>query len=234
MVMSPFFFRCVVGFVRLIQPRHRVKRAEPTDPPVVYLVHHQDLRGPLTTRAWFDRPIRPWVLNVFFDQKTCFQQYYHYTLTKRAGAPKFLAYIPAQLFSRLVSGLMPHLRAIPVFRGKREIIETFQISLAGLLQGDDLLICPDINYADKSPQIGDIHRGFLYLERYYYKAAGQHLRFVPLHISPRKHDIVIGKAITYADGLSFPEETTAVYNRILAEFRRLAAEDAAPAAAQPL
>jgi hypothetical protein len=37
--------------------------------PAVYVVHHQNLKGPLLGMAWFPVAVRPWVLNVFFSSE---------------------------------------------------------------------------------------------------------------------------------------------------------------------
>jgi hypothetical protein len=224
MKLSTFKFLKQIAF--WVIPPYRVNRPEPVGSPAVYLVHHQNLRGPLLTCVWFDKPVRPWALHVFCDRATCFQQYYHYTLTERMGLPKWLAYIPARLMSALVSGLMPHLKAIPVYRGTQAIYKTFRQSLAALRHGDDLLIIPDIDYTDRHPSIGEIHRGFLYLDRFYYKATGHHLDFVPLHVSKKDRQIKVGHPVRFSEGDTFRKEQDQVYDRILVEFRRLEAADA--------
>jgi hypothetical protein len=225
-LMSPAVFRFFAFLARRITRRYQICEEQPIESPAVYLVHHQNLRGPVLTMLWFKKTLRPWVLSVFCDRAACFKQYYDYTFTKRMGYPRLLARILAWLSSRWVSGMMPQLRAIPVFRGSKAIIRTFRQSLAALLAGEDLLICPDIDYTDKNPAMGDMYRGFLLLDRFFQRTTGRHLAFVPLHISVKPRCIHVGRPVAFPADKPYREEQTNVYDQIVREFQRLEAQSA--------
>lgn len=193
--------------------------------PAVYLVHHQNLRGPFITMIWFDEFLRLWVLNVFCDRKTCFHQFYNYTFTKRFGLPKVIAAIISYLISFFVSGLMHTIHAIPVYRGSKAIMKTFKESISALTNDQSILICPDRNYKDKSSCIGEMYDGFLYLEKYYRKQTNRHLAFVPLHINNSTRTIKVGQAVYFNDENDFKHERALVYDRLKQEFSRLESLD---------
>ncbi len=206
--------------VRSVTSRFLVSSAEDTAEPAVYVVHHQNLRGPLLCMVWFHKILRPWVLNVFCDWRSCFRQYYGYTFTQRFSLPKPLAFFLALPASFFVAGIMKLIRAIPVFRGSRAIIETFKESVNSLIQGQSLLICPDIDYTDASSQMGEMYRGFLDLEKYYRKRTGKHLAFIPLQISAVRRRIRIGRAV-YLHAEDFKQGKEQAYALLQREFGRL-------------
>lgn len=189
--------------------------------PVVYVVHHQNLRGPILCLAWLRIPVRLWVLDVFADQRACYRQFYDYTFTQRLGIPKGLAACLAFPLSFCVSGIMRVIRAIPVFRGSRAIVKTFKQSLTALINGENLMICPDIDYTNKSPHMGEMYVGFLDLERYYFKRTGCHLPYVPLFINKDDRCIYEGNSIYYSEEEDFKKEKIKVYERLKQEFSRL-------------
>lgn len=173
--------------------------------PAIYIVHHQNLRGPMTSMAWFNQPMRPWVLSVFCERKACFRQFYDYTLTQRLHYPPAVAAAIAWPVSFLVPLLMRSMRALPVYRDPRETIKTFRLSLAALRDGENLLISPDVDYADSSERVGELYEGFLNLEKHYRRETGLHLPFVPLHIDVQSRRILAGQTIYLRDDIPFKE-----------------------------
>lgn len=84
-----------------------VQALEETPASAVFLVHHQNLFGPIHAMAFLPREVRLWVLSPFCDRKACFEQYYGYTFTRRFGWPRPAAWA----VSRLLSFLLPWLPA---------------------------------------------------------------------------------------------------------------------------
>lgn len=64
-----------------------VQALEETPASAVFLVHHQNLFGPIHAMAFLPREVRLWVLSPFCDRKACFEQYYGYTFTRVLGGP---------------------------------------------------------------------------------------------------------------------------------------------------
>lgn len=216
--VSRFIVRC---FTR----RYQVRYADELAQPVVYVVHHQNLRGPVMSLAWFDRPLFPWIFHVFCEQSACFRQYYGYTFTKRFGLPKPLAALIAWPLSFFIARLMLGSQGIPVYRDSKAIIRTFWQSLNVLKEGKSLLICPDIDYTDTGESMGEMHLGFLNLDKFYYEQTGNHLAFVPLYVSKRTAFIYAGKAVGFDTADNFKQERAKVYERLKKEFQVLEALD---------
>lgn len=210
-----FFVRCFSGRYHVSYQKESLQ-AEAG--PAVYVVHHQNLRGPVLSIAWFDKPLRPWVLSTLCDRAGCFRQYYAYTFTKRFGWPKWLAAVLAYPLSFGVAGLMRGTRAIPVFRGSRDIVRTFRESVGALSEGQSILIAPDIDYEDSGAKMGEMYTGFLDLEKFYWRKTGKHLAFFPIHISKRRREIMVGKPVCFQMKDSYQEEKRKVSAQLKQEF----------------
>lgn len=222
--------------VGLILGRYTVESAGMADPslalpePAVYVVHHQNLRGPLTSMAWFRRPMRPWVLSVFCDRRACFEQYYGYTLTQRYHFWKPVAATFAYLMALYVPALMHSMRALPVYREPRETIRTFRLSLAALMAGESLLISPDVDYKDSSETVGELYEGFLSLEKYYFRDTGRHVPFIPLHIDVPGHRILVGRTVYCRGDLPAKAARSEASHELRGEMLRMEQASISPAA----
>lgn len=181
---------------------------------MVYVVHHQNLRGPVRAAAVLPKEVRLWILHVFCDRKSCFEQYCNYTFSRRLGWPKFAAFTAAGILSLAMPRLLRGLGAIPVYRGAKEIGRTMELSEAALLRGESLLICPDRDYASNSPRVGEMYRGFLHLEQMYYRKTGNRLAFVPLTCDEGGRRLVVGAPVFFKGDRPFAEESEMVINSL--------------------
>lgn len=215
-------FRAVRRLVRLVYPKYTAKVQENIEGPVVYVMHHQNLFGPFIALMWFPKHLHAWILHVFLDRKACYDQYVNYTLTRRLGFNRPLAKLVALPLSYLTAKLLNSGKGIPVYRGSRKVIHTFELSLDALKKGESIVIFPDIDYKDSSPLMKEMYAGFLYLEKYYHEATGKHLSFIPLYVSRKKRMLVADQQITFRDGKDFEEELKVVYQKIRSHLNRLA------------
>lgn len=215
------FFRLIRGFIRIVYPNYSAQMPK-INGPVVYVSHHQNLFGPFVLLLWFPKCLHCWMLHVFLDQKACFHQYADFTFTKRFGWNKQLAKLCAFPISYFVSTLLNSGKGIPVYRGSRKILRTFQQTVADLSKGESVAIFPDIDYSDQSSAMKAMYDGFLYLEKYYYQATGQHVCFVPLYVSKKQHLIMAGEPISFRTGEMFNMERIKVREKILAGLHSLA------------
>ncbi len=177
----------------------------PPPEPVVYVVHHQNMFGPLHMMGLAPFEAQIWALHVFLDRRECFEQYYRYTFTQRYGWPKPAAFVVVGIISLVVPALMRSLRAIPVYRDG-EAIGTFRASVAALKEGRSVVICPDEQYADPSAAMGEMYAGFLGLAKLYYKKTGLSLSFVPVCCSAKQEALVFGGAVRFDAQRDFAAE----------------------------
>lgn len=207
--------------VRACLYRWDTSGAHPAQPPAVYVVHHRNMSGPVHTLALLNDTPRLWVLHVFADREACFHQYYDYTFSRRFGWPAWAAWLAASALSLVVPAVMRSFRAIPVYRSLKQARGMMEESVQSLMRGENILLCPDIEYDSAQAGTGEIYTGFLKLEQMYHAKTGGHLKFVPVFCSAQKR-IVTGKAIEFADGVPFRAQRADVAQAIVAELNALA------------
>jgi len=203
-------------FVRLGIGRWNVSVDAP-DGPTAYVCSHGNLRGPLATLCWLPFAVRPWVLHVFTEKKTCQAQYRDYTFSQRFGMPEPAAAFAAWAVSGYVSALMRSLGAIPVYRGMVQIRDTFRETVAALQAGDSVLIFPNVDYTDDSGDVGEVYEGFLLLERFWRRVSDRPLKFVPLHLDAAGRRITAGKTVTFDRTAQWKAEMLRVREALRAE-----------------
>lgn len=217
--------------------RWRLAGAPPLPGPCVYVVHHQNLAGPLAALTLLPGEPRPWVLQVFCGRRACFAQYYHYTFTRRFGLPRPLALPAAGLCALLVPGLVNGVGAIPVWRGARGgLRSTWRRSCAALAAGQSLIVCPDIDYASPSPATGAIYRGFFALGQEQQRRGGPPLPFVPAVCDKAGRRLVLGEPVTLRPGQPLARQKAEAAALLTARLNALAAAFApapAPAPSRP-
>lgn len=173
----------------------RVELDQPPQGAAVLLVHHQNLSGPIHAMALLPFHVRLWALHVFSDRKSCFDQYYGYTFTRRFGWPRPLAFCAAGLLSLAVPGFLRWFQVIPVYRGSLKLKDTFRLSGQALAQGQPVLICPDRDYSSRDAQVGQLYEGFLQLDQPYFRATGQRLPFYPVYCSAVGRVLLVGRPV---------------------------------------
>lgn len=131
---------------------------------------------------------------------------------------------PPYFLSFGITKLLKSGRGIPVFRSSRKIIRTFLESVEALKNGESIAIYPDIDYTDNAAGVKGMYEGFLYLEKYFYKATGRHVQFVPLYASKTKRLLVTGTPVFFREGEDFRTEKEVVYEKLHKALNRLAAQ----------
>lgn len=178
--------------------------------PTVYVAHHGNMRGPITTLCYLPFPVRPWVLHTLTRRDTCYVQYRDVTFLGRLGYPRPLAAALAWVTSRYVSAVTQSMGAIPVYRGTVKIGRTFQASVEALQAGEPILLFPDIDYANRGGEIGAVYEGFLLLDRFWRKVSAEPLDFVPLRWDRETRRITAGALVRFDPAANRREETARV------------------------
>ncbi len=189
--------------------------------PTVFLVHHQNMFGPLHALPMLPDKARLWTMAAFFHVRTCWRHFYSFTFRRRFRLPRGLSAIAAGAVALVLPAALRVLRAVPVHRGSRRIGETLRESSRALEQGDSLLICPDLEYSSPSPEMGGLYTGFLHLEKSFYQASGRHLAFTPVYCSAQRKTVIAGPPLRFPDGVPFAQARGEMAARIVSEINRL-------------
>lgn len=205
-----FLFKLVRAFLNTVKRPLTLRCAGSLPPCAAYVVHHQNLRGPVQVMRSMPVPPRPWVLHVFFSYGECYRQYAGYTFSKRLHWPRLLASAVSAPLSLFVSALVKSCRAVPVYRSLTHLRDTFRASLDSLLRGESVLIAPDVHYEDDGPLMREMYEGFLQLAPLYRKRTGKPLPFVPLYCSPARGELFVGEPVYFRADVPFSEERVRV------------------------
>lgn len=192
------FARFARAFLSLFSPKYRCILPE-TEEPVVYVCRHLNMHGPYTTLKWLPMELHPLVLHVFFDRKTTVDHMTAYTFSARRGKkPKRFSFA-AWIMGWIDPALMRSLQAVPVYRGGLQSMTTVKTGVRYLLQGESLIVYPDIHYMDGYDLPSDIYDGFLYMGQLYHKKTGKPLSFVPLVIDDENRTVTARQSICVSD-----------------------------------
>ena len=201
-------------FIRLVVGRWSVQ-APPPEGPTVFVCSHGDMAGPLATQCWLPFPTRPWVLHVFLSREECRRQYRDYTFTQRFGLPRPAAALLAWAVSGYASALVRSVGAIPVYRGSARLKETFRRTVEALQAGDPVIVFPDVDYNDRSGDMGEIYDGFLLIDRFWQRVSDTPLDFVPLRLDRKVRRIAAGEAVRFDRTAPRQGETVRVREALL-------------------
>ena len=79
-----------------------------------------------------------------------------------------------------------------------------------LEKGENIILCPDVEYSSSAAEIGAVYEGFLHLEKGYHRATGKHLAFVPVGLYAPAKRVRMGEPIRFADGVPFARQKAQV------------------------
>lgn len=208
-------------FLRVFNSKLKIVGEIPNE-PVVFIGHHQNLKGVLNIVMWLEIPVHIWMLDVFCEKESCFNQFYGYTLTKRLGLNKPVAYILSKILSEFVPRLSNSMKAIPVSRNSMKVIEvTMKPSAAILNSGGNILLFPDIDYSSKEDSMGKMYTGFVNLDKFYFKQNKKHLVFVPIKVNKSKKTINIGEVSIVNDEMIFSQEKKRICKELVEKLNLL-------------
>jgi hypothetical protein len=190
------FLRTAASLV--IKPYHTTQNIGDLPRPTVFLVRHSDLKGPIDAFISLKSiPMRLWVLDVFFHFSDCFHQFRDYTFSARHGKRPLRFSLKAAAAAAVVAPLIRNIDSIPVYRGKRDILHTFQETNEVLKNGESIIIAVDIDYVNTKDPIKEIYTGFFHLEKAYFRDTGLHLAFMPIRFDAKN------RMMTFSDPLYF-------------------------------
>lgn len=219
-------YRLCRAIWRITHNRHPVLGMENIgELPAVFLGRHQDMYGPVEIMAWVPLNFRVWTLYKFMSVRECYRHYAWYTYSVRLGYGKTSARIRAAVTAPFVSALMNSMGGIPVYRGRKNIIDTFKESVKALCRGESILIMPERDYTDEGTDAGELYSGFLHIAQMYYKATGKALSFYPVYPSKQNARIYIEKPVVFDPSKPFRAERDRMIKALKRELSRSAIEE---------
>jgi 1-acyl-sn-glycerol-3-phosphate acyltransferase len=185
--------------------------------PAVFIGRHQNMYGPVEIMAWVPMKFKVWTLYKFLSVKECYQHYSSYTYPVSKGFGPLASKISAMITAPLVAAFMRSMGGIPVYRGRKNIIDTFRQSVAALAAGESLLIMPERDYQDSSSDAGELYNGFVHLAQMYYRSTGKALCFYPIYPSRENRQIYVEKPVVFDPSQPFRAERDRVIEALMKE-----------------
>ncbi len=212
--------------VRMVTRTREVQHPENLEDGVIYISRHMDMHGPIRTMAYLPVQAHVWALSVFVDYKECYEQFSSYTFPSRH--PKWPAWFTkavSAFLARPLTRLMRDMEVVPVYRSRRDILKTMNKSMEYLLQGESLIIFPDIAYSSDSAEVGDLYMGYLHLGRTYYKKTGKPLKFIPIYAPYHDAVLDVGEPLTLDPSKSYNDEKERITGEVQQFFLNAAKRD---------
>lgn len=185
--------------------------------PAVFIGRHQNLYGPVEIMAWVPMNFRVWTLYKFMTTKECYRHYANSTFAARKGHATPGTKLKAAITAPFVAAFMRSMGGIPVYRGCKNIIDTFRQSVEALSAGENLLIMPERDYRDSSNDAGELYSGFVHIAQMYSKATGRALSFYPVYPSRENGAIYVEKPIVFDPASPFRAERDRVIEALKRE-----------------
>lgn len=192
-------FNILKNLARLFIPKHNIIGIENVlaGTPGVFICNHVESYAPIVMELFFPLKFRPWVIYNNFYFKLCAdyleKDFISTELKLRRPFSRWLSYIIAPFCIQA----MRSVEGIPVFRGKIIISETFDLSVAAIEKGYNIVIFPENKTKNYSENINDFDSGFVHLAKLYGTKTGKTLPFYPVFVDKAGKSITIGKSIEF-------------------------------------
>lgn len=216
-IFGPLFLLCR-AYWRLTHRRQPVFGMENVgELPAVFIGRHQNMYGPVEIMAWVPMKFRVWTLYKFMSVKECYKHYAGYTLSVRKGFSPALSKVFAAVFSPFVTAFFRSMGGISVYRGQKNVIDTFRDSVNALSDGQSILIMPERDYMDNSSDAGELYNGFVHIAQMYHKATGKALSFYPVYPCRENGSIYVEKPIDFNPAKPFRAERERIVEALMKE-----------------
>ena len=98
------------------------------------------------------------------------------------------------------------MRAIPVHRSSRKLVQTLQETMEALEQGENVMVLTDVSYTNTDGEVGELYGGFVYVARLYKRKTGKDLRIVPVLPDIRTRTLFFHEALIYREEAGYGAE----------------------------
>lgn len=190
------------------------------DEPCIVVGNHSKTHGPIISQLYFPENSYTWCasqvmhLNTFPDY--AFEDFW-------SDKPKWshwFWHILSYLIAPFGVCLFTNARTIETCHDSR-IFSTFRSTIKALQSGNHVIIFPE--YKEKYNSIVNrFHGGFIDIAKLYYKRTGKALKFVPMYIAPRLHEVHLGEPVTFQPEEALEEERERICQILMGRITEIA------------
>lgn len=197
--------------MKLLKPKARLQvygeeRLLTEKEPYVMICNHGMWYMPVAAILNLKVDFRPWIHDVMLKKESC-QAEIDKMLTKIPSLSQRMKRALSSYVTKLVCRVLNDFDPIPVSRGcSRDVLGTLQTSIDALVNGENLLIFPEIPRCDcqnideesqMAEQLRQLYTGFAQLGRLYFSRTGKKLKFFPIYINRQKESLEVGEVVCY-------------------------------------
>lgn len=216
-----FAYRVLRFFVVLFYPKIEVEGTENLpDGPAVVVGNHAQLHGPISAELYFPGAHYIWCAGQMMELKEvpgyAFEDFWSFKPRRSHWYYKLASYLIAPLSVLIFNNA----HTIPVHRDHR-LIRTFKATVQCLQEGAKVVIFPEHNKRYNNI-VYEFENKFIDVARFYSKATGQALSFVPMYLAPNLRKAVLGKPIRFDATRPITEERRRICGYLMEEITALA------------
>lgn len=218
--------KVVFSVVKLFFAKIKVVAEQKIKGPAVLVCNHLGSFGPLAMMLYFPAIIRPWVNHRTTQKGLAAQEIAENLFRKNTKVPKWIRDFFGRALEKPALWVMKALNAIPVFFDAVRVCQTYNESLRALRSGVNIAVFADRGgeHLDESVS-GGIQTGCLYLGRLYGKRTQNPLLFYPVHISRKRHEIMIGAPISFRKSDNVKKEIQRMDDYLSRALQRMGAKE---------
>jgi len=185
------------------------------NPPFIFVSNHSLSYGPIITYLFLPYKVFPWVISYMTEKYYCRKHLEKDFVRKELKLFSPFAEIIAFILEFISIALMNYVKAIPVYKNSKRIIETLNLSLDFLKSNKNIIIFPEQESNSVDYQIVQkFQTGFIKLSKIYYEKTGKKVPLVPISINKKCNFIKIGKIIYFNPKNNFLEEKKRILNHL--------------------
>ena len=205
--MRPGFYDYLYKAIRAylvcsLEVQYRLGKDEPT----IFVANHEQSYGPVTAMASLPRPVIPWVTHQITDRKLCPSYIEEDFVRPEVRVSPPLSTLLARVIGRICVGIMEDLKAVPVYKQSRRIVETIRASVRYLEQGRKLLIFPEIANHPFNDIICQFDTGFVGVARALFEKTRRVVTFLPIAVNRHLRALRVGEPITFDPHRAYHDE----------------------------
>ena len=206
--MSSLIWKLVAKIIKVFYVKAHIEGVQKIlkSTNAVVVANHLGSFGPLALMSSLTHKLYPWVVQEVTNLKQCAAYVQRDFVEKELKLRSFMGWELSRLIGRICVRLMGYLEAIPVYRKRREIYRTFEISLTYLKSKRALLIFPEDDDSKKRDDLCMLNTGFIRMARWLYQTSHRVLTFYPVAINKKVRGIRVGEPIRFDPEAPFGEE----------------------------
>lgn len=189
-----FLYKAIRAYlVRSLELQYRLGSDEPT----IFVANHEQSYGPVTAMASLPRPVIPWVTHQITDKELCPAYLEEDFVRPEVRVSPPLSTLLARIIGRICVGIMEDLKAVPVYKQSRRIVETIRASVRYLEQGRKLLIFPEIANIPFNDFICQFDSGFVGVARALFEKTRRVVTFLPVAVNRHLRALRVGDPVAF-------------------------------------